>query len=228
MALSVLAVLASGCTLAPRDAPPSFLRTSADIVLPPGNSYPISVPFIAATNNRIWDSTASFGLPDSDVDVAGGFSIATGARRDGLQYGWVTFNVSLDTAGSSLDAVELGYSEGETTRAAVGSWTMRSSGTQEFLWDSGGYATNGCSTLPLELPPGATDLVEVRIAAPGVDILGTSMNESKTEVYVDISCSPDYDHYILTPEFIYLDARGEQARAFAAPITLDVLVDDTP
>lgn len=214
----------SGCATTSSEEPPDFMLTSADVVLPPGSTFSVSLPFIAATNNVVWDQTVGFGLPGSDVGSARSLEIVPGQRSGGSQYGSVTFDVEFSvTAATTLDTIELVYVDRAPTRAAVGTWTMRSAGTQEFLWESGGYVAAQCSPLTLAMPPHASALVSVTVDVPGIETLETSLDPSRDEIQVSISCDPKYALYIVTPQITYLDSDGEQVQAWAAPITLYLL-----
>ncbi|MGM1018272.1 MAG: hypothetical protein ACQEW8_12125 [Actinomycetota bacterium] len=205
-------------------APPAFALTSAEVVHPLGESYPINLIFLAHADDPIWTDLTGIELP-SDASVGPGeFEVIRGEGPGGLFLGNVSFHVTTPEEGITFESVGLVYEEStEPVRTDVGPWSLRVAPPEDFATVESGaevLAMSSCTRAELPVPPAASSIDAVATGSDHASFENAILKPETDSIAVELSCTTDMDFFIISPTLDYADHRGDSWSTRIAPIAI--------
>lgn len=229
-----IAASASLTSCAPSDteivAPP-FALTSADVVYPAGQAYPVNLIFAAPADDPIWTDLTGVALPGDASVGPGGFQVIRGEGSDGYDLGNISFDLVPPPEGISFTSVGLVFTETpEPVRVDVGSWTLASAEPEEFATDQVSAAIaamSACTTADFPLPSSTKTVQAFHSGNSHVEVDGISMDAATDSVRVSLTCDDDADFHIFSPTLDYIDCDGAAQSTRLTPLTIGLQdIDD--
>lgn len=226
--LSMVAATATSCTSdptpQPKNYPPSFAVTSADVILAEGYSYPVNFIFTAVQDDPIWTELTGVELPGDASVGPGQFAVIRGEGADGFQLGNITFELDVPPDGISFESVGLIYEDSpEPVSVDVGSWTLHEAPPDEFATGETKAevaAIAGCTQADLPVPETTSAVDTFRTGSADVTADEVELSPDGGAISVVFSCTEDADFYVISPSLDYTDDAGARRSTRFAPIAI--------
>ncbi|MCK2035271.1 hypothetical protein KZC51_03900 [Microbacterium sp. SSW1-49] len=203
---------------------PSFALTSAEVVYPTGQAYPVNLIFAAAKDDPIWTDLTGIDLPGGAAVGPGDFEVIRGEGSDGFDLGNVAFNIIPTADGIAFETVGLIYADTkDPIRVDVGSWAFMAVAADQFATRDAGaevVAMSGCTSADFPVPASTASLESFSTGSSDVQADEVQLHPESASVTVALSCSDDVDFHIFSPTLEYTDREGAARSTRLAPVTI--------
>lgn len=229
LALGALAIIASASLVSCAPArvqivAPPFALTTAEVVYPTGEAYPVNLIFAAADDDPIWTELTGVELPGDASVGPGEFEIIRGEGSDGYDLGNISFEITPSSEGISFESVGLVFADtAEPVRVDVGSWSLASAEPGEFATDDVGAAVaamTACTTADFPVPASARSVESFDTGVADVEVADLVLHPESAAVTVTLSCDDDADFHIISPSLDYLDGDGVARSTRLTPVAI--------
>lgn len=223
----VIAASASLTSCAPSDteivAPP-FALTSADVVYPAGQAYPVNLIFAAAADDPIWTDLTGVELPGDASVGPGEFEVIRGEGSGGYDLGNIAFEIEAPKEGLSFESVGLIYTEAtEPVQTPVGSWSFSLAESQEFATEDTGQAVaamTGCTSADFPLPPSTSSVESFETGSDDVHLEDMVFQPEIGALTVTLACDDDSDFQIISPTLDITTRDGDVHSIRLSPVAI--------
>lgn len=231
----VIAASASLTSCAPPDSEivaPPFALTSADVVYPEGEAYPVNLIFAAAADDPIWTHLTGVELPGDASLGPGEFEVIRGEGSGGYDLGNISFEIEAPKQGLSFESVGLIYAEvTEPVQTPVGSWSFSLAEPQEFATEDAGQAVaamTGCTSADFPLPPSTNSVEAFETGSDDVHLEDMVFHPETGALTVTLACDDDSDFQIISPTLDITTRDGDIRSIRLSPVAIGFQdVDDT-
>lgn len=222
IALGAIAVAAVSCSSEPIE-PPAFALTSANVVVPAGDTYPVNLIFVASDGDPIWTDLSGIALPGDASVGPGEFDVIRGDGSGGYHLGNITLELSADE-GLTFDSVGLIYTDAtEPVSVDVGSWTLAEAAPDDFATadtKAEVAAMAGCTSADLPVPDTVAAVTGFRTGSPDVEVDDATLDQESPSLRITLTCTDTADFHVISPALDYTDADGAAQTARLAPIAI--------
>lgn len=222
-----IAASASLTSCAPSDteivAPP-FALTSADVVYPSGQAYPVNLIFAASADDPIWTDLTGVALPGDASVGPGEFEVIRGEGSGGYDLGNIAFDLEAPREGLSFESVGLIYTGAtEPVQSPVGSWRFSLAEPQEFATEDAGQAVaamTGCTSADFPLPPSTSSVESFETGSDDVRLEDMQFRPETETLTVSLSCDDDSDFQIISPTLAITTPDGDIRSIRLSPVAI--------
>jgi hypothetical protein len=211
-------------TAQPQIVAPSFALTSAQVVYPAGEAYPVNLIFAAATDDPIWTGLTGIDLPGEASVGPGDFDVIRGEGSDGFDLGNLAFDIVPPNDGLSFNSIGLIYADTkDPVRVDVGSWTLTAAAIDQFATRDAGaevVAMSGCTNADFPVPSSTASVESFSTGTRDVQAGDVELHPDSMAVTVALSCSDDVDFHIISPTLEYTDREGSVRSTRLTPVTI--------
>lgn len=225
IALGAIAVVAVSCSSEPIEPiePPAFALTSANVVVPAGDTYPVNLIFVASDGDPIWTDLSGIELPGDASVGPGEFDVIRGDGSGGYHLGNITLELSADE-GLTFDSVGLIYTDAtEPVSVDVGSWTLAEAAPDDFATadtKAEVAAMAGCTSADLPVPDTVAAVTGFRTGSPDVEVDDATLDQESQSVRITLTCTDTADFHVISPALDYTDTDGGAKTTRLAPIAI--------
>ncbi|MBP2436847.1 hypothetical protein [Microbacterium amylolyticum] len=204
-----------------------FSRSSVDVLVAPGDSFPGNFVFLAHSSDPIWQGIENMTLSGGGRDIIFGASAITVERGDtvrGMRLGNLMVDIPMGNESIEFTTVDISLGGGRSDyRTDVGSWLLEPESESIVLGPTEGLpvASSRCGDFEFMLSQESGDQITpigVQTGADGTQIENVSLPHvlypgQKSEASFTIVCDEDFDVHYVTPRLVYTDGDGEREAA---------------